>query len=231
MDDRSDRETALLGLLQLVDSAFPSGAYTLSHGLETLVADGAVRTAADVAAVLRVSLVDRLARSDLVVLLAVHAATDPEEVIALDRRLSTVKLAAGERTGSERVGRRLAIEAARLAPSDPLTAYLGVIEAGLTPGNAAVALGLALRAFGVVARDGAIGAAWSFAAGLCAAAVRLGVIGHADAQRILRQSGGSIRRAVDLAAVTDPGALRPSAPQLEAALARHETAAAHLFAT
>lgn len=221
----------LLGLLQLTDSGFPSGAYTLSHGLETLVADGAVRSADELAALLRVSLLDRLARADLVVLLAVHRATDLDEVLQHDRRLSAVKLAADERTASQRVGRRLAIEASRLVADDLLAAYVAALAVRSSPGNAAVASGLATRALGVAEREAAIGAAWSFANGLCAAAVRLGLIGHADAQRILREAAPSMLEAVDRARQTDPRLLRPSAPQLEVALARHETAAAHLFAT
>jgi urease accessory protein len=221
----------LLGLLQLTDSGFPSGAFTLSHGLETLVADGAVRSADDVAAFLHISLLDRLARADLVVLVGVHGATGMDDVIELDRRLSTVKLAAGERTASERVGRRLAIEASRLATDELLASYCAALDAGWTPGNAATSLGLAMRAFHVPARDAAIAAAWGFANGLCTAAVRLGVIGHGDAQRVLREAAPIIERAVTRAMETEPGLLRPSGPQLEVALARHETADAHLFAT
>ena len=221
----------LLGLLQLADSGFPSGAFTLSHGLETLVADGAVRTADDVAALLHVSLLDRLARADLVVLIGVHGAAGLDEVLELDRRLSTVKLAVGERIASERVGRRLTIEASRLISDELLESYLAALDAGRSPGNAATAMGLAMRAFGVCAPDAAIGAAWGFANGLCTAAVRLGLIGHGDAQGILRQAGPIIRRAVDRAVATDPMRLRPSGPQVEVALARHETADAHLFAS
>lgn len=221
----------LLGLLQLADSGFPSGAFALSHGLETLVADGAVRSPDDVAAVLRVSLLDRLARADLTVLLAVHRAATLDEVLDHDRRLSTVKLAADDRTASQRVGRRLAIEASRLVSDDLLAAYVAALGDGRAPGNAAAATGLAMRAFGVAARDAALGAAWSFAAGLCAAAVRLGLMGHGDAQRILRDAVPTMQEAVERAATADPHDLRPSAPQLEVALARHETAAAHLFAS
>jgi CO/xanthine dehydrogenase Mo-binding subunit len=39
---RTVDDDALLAALQLADSAFPSGAYTLSQGLETLVEDGVV---------------------------------------------------------------------------------------------------------------------------------------------------------------------------------------------
>jgi urease accessory protein len=221
----------LLGLLQLADSGFPSGAFTLSHGLETLAADGAIRSPDDVAALLGVSLLDRLARADLIVLLAVHDAADLAEVLELDRRLSTVKLAADDRTASQRVGRRLAIEASRLASDHLLAAYVVAVGDGRAPANAAVAMGLATRALGVPATDAAVGAAWSFGSGLCAAAVRLGLMGHGDAQRILREAGPAMRQAVQRAAASDPGDLRPSGPQLEVALARHETAAAHLFAS
>jgi urease accessory protein len=222
---------ALLGLLQLADSGFPSGAFALSHGLETLVADGAVHSADDVAALLEVSLLDRLARADLVVLLAVHRAVDLDGVLQLDRRLSSVKLAADDRVASQRVGKRLAIEARHLVDDELLSPYAAALADGHAPGNAAVAMGLATRAFGVPASDAALGAAWSFASGLCAAGVRLGLMGHRDAQRILREAGPTIRQAVQRATAGDPDELRPSAPQLDVALARHETAAAHLFAS
>src|SRR6266540_5032184 len=114
----------LLGLLQLADSAFPSGAFTFSHGLETLVEEGAVRSAADVAGLLEVSLLDRLGRADLVILLAVHEAADLDEVLELDRQLSTVKLAVDDRVASQRVGRRLAIEVSRLVDDERVAAYV-----------------------------------------------------------------------------------------------------------
>src|ERR1700694_3461007 len=98
---------ALLAALQLGDSAFPSGAFTQSYGLEALVAEGAVTCAADVEAVLADHLRRRLARADLPSLLAAHQAAvegDVERVARIDHALTAVKMTREERQGARPVG-------------------------------------------------------------------------------------------------------------------------------
>ena len=235
-------DLALLRLLQLADSGFPSGAYTLSNGLETLVADGAISDADDLATFVHVYLLAKFARSDLISLLAAHDAGDEradtasnddqvERIIAIDRRLTAAKIAADDRIGSARVGRRLATEVARLTPSRPLLGFLEAIEDRRTAGNAAVAFGLAGSAFGVERRPTALAASSAFVVGLGAAAVRLGLIGHGAAQRLVAEAASEIVLAVDVATRGHWSDLRPSAPQIEVALAAHETAAARQFAS
>ena len=81
------RATPLLAALQLGDSAFPSGAFTQSYGLETLVAELAVANAADVETVLAANLRHRLARADLPALLAAHrAAAEQDAHLVIERR-------------------------------------------------------------------------------------------------------------------------------------------------
>jgi urease accessory protein len=239
-------DLALLRLLQLTDSAFPSGAYTLSNGLETLIGDGAIGSADELASFVRVYLLAKFARSDLIALLAAHDAADErtdaaagaaadadrvERIVAIDRRLTAAKIAADDRIGSARVGRRLTTEVARLAPCAPLLGFLEAIEGGRTAGNAAVAFGLAGRAFGVEARPTALAASSALVIGFGAAAVRLGLIGHGAAQRLVAEAAPEIAAAVDTAALGHWSDLRPSAPQVEVALAAHETAAARQFAS
>jgi urease accessory protein len=227
---------ALLATLQLADSAFPSGAYTLSGGLETLIEDGLVDGPADLAGCVRAALLGRAARGDLAALVAAHRASveDPPDVatiVAIDRRLEATKLAAEERQGSRRVGRRIAIETARLAPSPALAAYVAAIEAGTTPGMAAVAYGVAAAALAIPTVQAAVAAAHGTVLGLLGVAVRLGRIGHGDQQRLLRDARGLILEAVAMADETDWRALRPFAPGLDIAMARHETAPGRLFAS
>jgi urease accessory protein len=229
MDDQ-----AFLAALQLGDSLFPSGAFTQSSGLETLVADGVVADAAGLRALLRTHLHHRLARADLPVLLAVHAAAatgDLATVLEADRLLAAVKLAREERTASSRMGRRIAVEAARLAPAPILLAFLAAVREGRTPGGAAVAQGLAAQAMGIDAERAALLACYSFGAALVSAALRLMRAGHGDAQAVLRDCRPDMAAAVAAAAAADWRDPRPCASQLDIAGARHERASARLFAS
>lgn len=231
-------DAALLALLQLTDSGFPSGAYTLSHGLETLVAEGWVADPGALGTVIAALLLDRAAEADLPVVLAAHrlgADADDgviDQLADLDRTLETVKLAREEREGSRRVGRRLLSEAARLYPGALVARYAAVARAaGGPPGHAAVAQGLAYAAAGVAARTAALAVGAALASGTVTAAMRLGLIGHGDAQRLLLEAHPVIAAAVDRAETRDPADLRPSAPMLDIALARHERADVRTFAS
>lgn len=109
----------LLCALQLGDSSFPTGGYTLSHGLETAIEIGRVRDATDAEVYLRVLLEDIVGPTDLVALVsAARAATDLAEVVAIDCALDARKLAREPREASRRAGRAMLAIAAVLIP-DP----------------------------------------------------------------------------------------------------------------
>jgi urease accessory protein len=229
-------DLALLALLQLADSAFPSGAYTLSGGLETLVEEGLVQSPDDVAGCIRSVLLGRAARGDLAALVAAHRSAsesppDIESIVAIDRRLEATKLAAEERTGARRVGRRIAIEGDRLIAATAVAALRAAIDVGETPGTAAVAFGVVAAGMAIPEREAALAAAHATTLAMLGVAVRLGRIGHGDQQRLLRDAREIIVRAVDVARATDWRAMRPFAPGLDIAMARHEFASGRMFAS
>jgi urease accessory protein len=220
------RQAALLAALQLGDSAFPSGAYTQSHGLETLIAEGQVVSAADVEAVLAAHLEHRLAKADLPALLAGHraaAAGDAVSLARIDDALTAVTLTREQRQASSRVGARLVAEAARLAPHP--------ILAACRPSNAAVGFALAGFVLGLDGPESASTYAYSFASALVSASLRLLRIGHGEAQAVLRRSHPLIERAVTEAGTLPWDRLCPFAPGLDLASARHERLPARLFAS
>ena len=218
-----------LVLLQHGDSFFPSGAVSFSWGLETLVEDGQVHSADSVSAFLVNQIRHRWATSDRAALAAAHGAgADLEAVIAIDRLVETQILAHELRDGSRRTGRALLSVHDKLGT--PLAQeFLDRVRAGDAPGHAAVAQGLVWRGVGLTLGQAELLSAHTYSIGLLGAAIRLGVTGHVDAQRILLVAQGTIAEIVGGAA---PPVHEMSAfmPETEIAAMRHETAETRLFA-
>ncbi len=166
-----------LPLLQLADSAFPTGAYAFSDGLETLTVRGEVRTAADLSAFLCGQLTHGWGQQDApACALAWNAA--PDELSDLDALLSDLKLARGPREASLRVGANLRRAALHLWPEE-VTALPITRHHAVSFGALAAALG-ADQAETV----GAYVSSWLL--GRVASATKLMKLGGLDAQRAAR---------------------------------------------
>jgi urease accessory protein len=233
------RGEALLAVLQLSDSGFPSGRYTLSHGLEAFAHEGLLETpcAPDVlAALLSDCIRFGVGPSDGTALACAHRAVDAEGGIDVelaaraDKRLSAVKLAREAREASTRTGRALLAAAPAVAGSR-LSGYADLVELGHTPGNHAVTLGL-LSALLEVPRFDAVAAELSaYATGWVAAGVRLGLTDHLTAQSVLRRTHPVLAEAAARAATGDVADISSCTPLPDVMAMRHEHAELRLFSS
>ena len=107
--------------------------------------------------------------------------------------------------------------------------YRTFVRSGGAPGHLAAVQGLVGRGVGLTLTACEILSAHTLSVGLLGAALRLGMIGHLDAQRSLQQARELI---ADILAVPAPGVETISAftPEAEIAVMRHETAETRLFA-
>lgn len=128
-----------LRLLQLADSAFPTGAYAFSDGLETLTQRGDVRTASDLTAFLLGQLAHGWGRQDVPACALAWGAGEAE-LTELDALLDDLKLVEGPRRASLRVGTNLRRAAERLWPA-PLAGLPPTRHHATTFGAVAWALG------------------------------------------------------------------------------------------
>jgi urease accessory protein len=171
----------------------------------------------------------RWATCDRPALVAAYRAAQVVDALPeIDHLLEALTLAVELREGSRRAG------AALLAVHDKLgTAGAGEYRRRVrrreTPGNLVVVQGLVFRGVGLPEASAEAAAAHLFCAGLLGAALRLGLIGHVAAQRILsdlRAEIGDVLRqpAAPLASL---GAFAPAA---EIAVMRHEIQPIRLFA-
>jgi urease accessory protein len=233
------RGEALLAVLQLSDSGFPSGRYTLSHGLEAFAHEGLLETPCTrntLGAFLADWIRFGVAPSDGIALACTHRAVhadggvNTELAVRIDRRLSAVKLAREGREASTRTGRAL-LTAARAVAGVPMQGYADLVELGYTPGNHAVVLGLLGALLDVPAFDAVVSELSAFSTSWVAAAVRLGLIDHLTAQFVLRRVRPVLVEAAEGAAVghVDEIASHTLLPDLMSM--RHERADLRLFSS
>src|SRR5260370_37420860 len=88
--------------LRLADSAFPSGSFAFSNGLEGLAGLGAARGRDALTAVVAATVRHRWASADRIALVHAHRAGDLAAVTAVDTAVETATLAEPLRTGSNR---------------------------------------------------------------------------------------------------------------------------------
>ncbi|MGW0809884.1 urease accessory protein UreF [Nonomuraea sp. NPDC002799] len=221
----------LLAQLQLADSAFPGGLYTLSHGLEAYTQAGA----ADVAGLLRDMLLHAAGPGDAAALALAHRAVtagDWDTVVRADRRLHAIKLNREIRAAATRTGNQVLRTAALVFATPELARLSALVEAGATPGNHAVVLAAAHAGLGVGVREAVTGDLYAFAASWVSAAVRLRALDFRQAQSTLYGAAATIERATTIAlAARDPGDLHATTPIADTMSAVHERATARLFTT
>jgi urease accessory protein len=222
-----DDPARLLLALQHGDSAFPSGGFAFSLGLETLKADGVVADGAGVAAFARDQLERRWASSDRYFLnRAASSAGDLEALIALDHEAEAMTLATELREGSRRAGRSL-LRAHGSLSTPGVADFQTALRDGRALGHLPIVQGIVWTGAGMVAREAETVAAYTLAAGIGQAAVRLSLIGPLEAQAILAGLRDFITGLLARPVPDLPHAFTPAA---EIAVMRHETGDARLFA-
>ncbi len=224
---------AFLASLQLADSFFPSGGYTLSHGLETY-AEAGLLDAQSLTAIAADLIRASVGPSDAVALaVACRAAPegDLDQIAEADRRLTAVKLAREPRQASMRLGRQL-LAVARDVFADPVSgAYLERVKAEGLPGNQAVAMGMLKARQGVPVREAVTAELYAFAAGCAGAALRMSLIDHRQAQTVIHDLRPAVIAATDDALERSVAEIGGSVPFAEIMTMRHETAEIRLFVT
>jgi urease accessory protein len=220
---------ALYRLLAWLSPAYPVGAYTYSHGLETAVEEGAVRDRADLLAYVTAALRDGAGRVDGALLAAAHRAMAKGRARALDR---VAELGAAWRgtaeTALEAQAQGSAFLAVTLAawPEPRLAAFAARHPRRIVH---AVAFGAAAAAHGVALRDAAFGYLSAFAANLLSAGVRLVPLGQTDGQVATAALLPVVGATAQAALAADLGRLGTATPALDLFSIRHETQYTRLF--
>src|SRR5918997_3760250 len=195
-----DDAGALLRLLQLTDSGFPTGAFSFSHGLEGLVATGWVRNERDIAEVIGTHVREGFAGIECPAMSHAWRAARRDDLPALveiDGLVDALKPIPVYRNGSIKTGRRLLESSAQIVTGKTIERLRECVRSGEASGHHPVAFGVVMAATGLDQEVASVALGAGFVGGLAAAAVRLGVIGQDAAQRLVAE----MHDAVAIAAV------------------------------
>ncbi len=219
-----------LSLLHFGDSAFPTGGYAHSFGLESYCQAGIVRDADGLARFLVAQLEGSTGPCDATAAaLTAWQAGDLDGCRSLDETLDAMKPVREFREGSRQMGRQTLRVSAALTGDARLAAYLGEVNAGRTPGHHAPAFGMAGASLGWTGLEAATAFVYSTAALLVGAALRLLPMGQLQGQRVLWELHPLIERLAGEAARRDPADLWSFTPGLDIQGVRHERLEARLF--
>jgi urease accessory protein len=209
---------------QLADSAFPTGGFAHSGGLEAAWQSGEIPSRAALEA-FAVAVVEQAGSGMLPLVNAAYR--DPSRFDLLDQ-LAEVFLTNPVANRASRVqGRALAATAARIWPTEAVSAVAARVDAGLghqgpVMGAVFAALNLSLE----VARQVCL---YTAVRGVLAAAVRLGIAGSYEAQRIQHDLAPALVAVADRGRDCDEHDLAQTAPIIDVLQAAHDRLYSRLF--
>lgn len=225
---------SLLSTLQLSDSLFPSGRYTLSHGLEMFVETGRVHDAASLEKVIRDYLIQSLARCEAVTVAAAWQAAfddDIETLIAIDRHLHALRLPTEASAASVRTGNQFIRTALKLVDDDLLRRFQTEVEAGRAIGGHATVIGMVTVAWQIDRYSAVLSELYAYTAALVSAALRLIRLDHVDAQAMVLRLHGAMETAATVAIDTPYQDMQAFAPMIDIMQMQHERSRMRMFAS
>ncbi|WP_026556238.1 urease accessory protein UreF [Arthrobacter sp. 35W] len=219
----------LLALLQLSDSALPTGAFSHSFGMEMYLERGLITNEADFARWLGEFVAIQLVHNDgLAIRLALEAGP-VEDVFRLDAMLAAAALPREIREAGTKMGLRMLDIARQVAPGPELDEYAVRVADGRCAGHPAIAVGLVGRALSIPAPELVAAYLFSTVTSLTQNAIRAIPIGQNAGQRVLRGAHSVVGEAVAAIAALDESEFGAAAPGLEIAQMRHERQRARIF--
>lgn len=213
-------------VLQLADSAFPTGGFAHSAGLEAALQVGHVRCAADLDGYVRAHLWSAGRAS----LPFVGASYDsPDAVWTLDRLLDAQLTNHVANRASRTQGRAFLATCARVFDDAAVAGLASRAASREVAAHLAVSFGAALAALGV-SRGQVLGLHLLLALrGVASAAVRLGVIGPHEAQRVQGRHGETLDSVLRECEGLGPADAATTTPLFDVFGATHDRLYARLF--
>ena len=181
-----------LSIMQLCDSFFPTGMYTMSNGLEALFySKKKVKDANGLRDLIKVYIEYQIGPADCAALgnsYEYAQGSDLQKLLEVDEILFSMKLIRETREATTRSGiQLLRCVSSFIINHEILNKYQEAIKVKQASGVYAVALAVVSSALRIPKRKAGLMMLYAFSVSLVGAALRLGMIQHLEGQRIIHE--------------------------------------------
>jgi urease accessory protein len=219
----------MLGMMQLMDSALPTGAFSHSLGFESYLHREAIHDEISFAGWLQMFVEQQLTFTDALAIRLVCAAESFDELADLDELVTAQALPQQIREAGMTMGRRLLTIGVASYPGPWIEEYRTGVEQGRLHAHQATVWAVLARGLGVPPAQAVAGHLYATVISLTQNAVRGIPLGQNTGQRVIRGAQPWIHRAVEVSASLEVEDLGAIAPGLEIAQMNHERQRARLF--
>jgi urease accessory protein len=177
-----------LSMMQLSDSFFPTGMYSMSNGLEAIFYSGKKIKAEELRELIKTLLEYQIGPADCTALGNAYenaANSNLSRLLEVDRAIFSMKLVQEIRDASIRSGTQLIRCIRSFSHDNILGEYEDAIRAGQAFGPYPVALAVAANALLIPKRRAALMMLYSFSVSMVGAALRLGMLQHFEGQKVI----------------------------------------------
>ncbi|NJK57986.1 MAG: urease accessory protein UreF [Pleurocapsa sp. SU_5_0] len=222
-----------LALMQLADSFFPTGSFTLSHGVESLVQTGKIQSVQDLQVFLQLLLHNKVGTTDLVALLHSHRGIKDGNLEAArqaDRQLFAQTAIAKIRETQRQSGRALLMVSSSTWQDERLEILNREAATGKIHCLHPVIFGAVAAIAGLSEQNTVLAFLHSLVTSILSAAIRLGVLGHIQTQQILRSLAPDLEAVWSTAKSMNLEQMWSCTPSIDLAQMQHPKLAQRLFA-
>jgi urease accessory protein len=192
-------DAADLSMLQLSDSFFPTGMYSMSNGLEAIFYSGRKMKAGELRDLVTTFVEYQIGPADCTALGNAYeqaAKSNLPKLLEVDRTIFSMKLVQEIRDASIRSGTQLVRCIRSFSDNKILAQYEDTIRGGRAYGSYPVALALGANALSIPKRKAALMMLYSFSVSIVGAALRLGILQHFDGQKVIDELKPTILKVI-----------------------------------
>ena len=233
--DEANLDTSDLSMMQLSDSFFPTGMYSMSNGLEAIFYTGKKKmNAEELRELVKTYIEYQIGPADCTALgnAYKHAVRfDLPKLIEVDKVIFSMKLVQEIRDASIRSGTQLIRCIRSFSDNKILGQYEDAIRAGHAFGAYPIALAVAANAFLIPKEKAALIMLYSFSVSIVGAALRLGMLQHFEGQKVIDELKPTILKVIKANINRPIEGIWQFAPSIDIVQISHERMNSKMFIT